>query len=161
MKPKAHHIPYFRRNLWKQGLQLENAMPGCFTEIAVLDVFVDHYYYYCFKRKREALVRRLICTNSNQSGVEDGVTSEDARLSHSNIWFHMAVLHEKDFHLGNKAKWPPSPTPAFILLMSPQSAPSVCYSSVTLPHTVLWSIFEHTIIMALKVISLFGCYIQT
>lgn len=72
------NIPYFGRNLQKQGLQLENAMPGCSTEIAVLDVFVDHYYYYCFKRKREALVRRLICTNSNQSGVEDGVTSEDA-----------------------------------------------------------------------------------
>lgn len=84
-----------------------------------------------------------------------------SRPSHSNIWFRMAVLHEKDFHLGNEAKWPPPSTPAFILLMPPQSAPSVCYSCVTLTQTALWSIFEHTIIMALKVISLFGCCIQT
>ncbi len=53
-------------------------MPGCSTEIAILDVFVDRYYYYCLKRKKGSVILSVNLHKFKPVGVEDGVTSEDA-----------------------------------------------------------------------------------
>lgn len=141
MKPKAHHIchilgeSYSNRDCsWRTE---------CLAALAILDVFVDRYYYYCFKRKREGACSSVNLHKFKPVRCWRWSHKRGCRLSHSNIWFHMAVLHEKDFHLENEAKWPPSPTPALISLMSPVCTFSVLFKCNIAPYCAMINIWAY------------------